>query len=75
MDLERHGDSTIRGIAGSGVVPSTPGLGADDGIDPPPSSGAMRSHGGLLSPRLTPTDEDLFGAFSSVTLHHDGDMP
>ncbi|KAG9050856.1 hypothetical protein FS837_001966 [Tulasnella sp. UAMH 9824] len=73
MDLDKHGDSTIRGIAGAGSVPGTPGLGPDDGIDPPPN-GAMRSHGGLLSPKLA-TEDDLFGAFSSVTLTHDGDIP
>ncbi|KAG8931455.1 hypothetical protein FRC01_001279 [Tulasnella sp. 417] len=72
MDLDKHGDSTIRGIAGAGSVPGTPGLGPDDGIDPP-SNGTMRSHGGLLSPKLAPED-DLFGAFSSVTLTHDGDI-
>ncbi|KAG8904059.1 hypothetical protein FRB99_002330 [Tulasnella sp. 403] len=73
MDLDRHGDVTIRAVAGSGVVPGTPGLGPDDGIDPPPA-GAMRSHGGILSPRLT-AEDDLFGAFSSVTLTHDGEIP
>lgn len=73
MDLDRHVD-TIRGVAGAGVVPGTPGLGPDDGIDPPPA-GSMRTHGALLSPRLAPADEDLFGAFNSVTLHHDGEMP
>lgn len=73
MDLDKHGGSTIRGVAGAGSVPGTPGLGPDDGIDPPPN-GAMRSHGGLLSPKLAPED-DLFGAFSSVTLTHDGDIP
>lgn len=73
MDLDKHGDSTIRGVAGAGSVPGTPGLGPDDGIDPP-SNGTMRSHGGLLSPKLA-TEDDLFGAFSSVTLTHDGDIP
>ena len=75
----------MQGVAGSGVhPPSTPGLGpTDDGIDPPPLSG-VRTHGGLMSPRVSPSagtgpvmgpeDADLFGQFSSVTLTHDGEM-
>lgn len=80
MDLDRHTNhnTTMRGVAGSGAIPGTPDLRAtDDGLEPPPTSAhAMRSNGNLLSPRLTttPTDEDLFGAFSSVTLHHDGEL-
>ncbi|KAG9025837.1 hypothetical protein FRB95_009689 [Tulasnella sp. JGI-2019a] len=80
MDLDRHMDSTIRGVAGPGSVPGTPDLrSTDDGLEPPPTPGtgaSLRSQGSLLSPKLTasPTDEDLFGAFSSVTLHHDGEM-
>lgn len=78
MDLDRHTTNipTMRGVAGSGAIPGTPDLRAtDDGLDPPPTS--MRVNGNLLSPRLTttPTDEDLFGAFTSVTLTHDGDFP
>ncbi|KAI0921554.1 serine/threonine protein kinase, AGC [Taiwanofungus camphoratus] len=46
--------STLKGVAGAGV-PGTPGLGADDGLEPPPQ------------------DVDLFGAFSSITLHYDGE--
>ncbi|KAG8880109.1 hypothetical protein FRB98_005333 [Tulasnella sp. 332] len=89
MDLDRHLDSNhpnastanMRGIAGSGASPSsTPDLrSTDDGLEPPPTPGTgnFRTHGPLLSPKLmssSPTDEDLFGAFSSVTLHHDGEM-
>lgn len=43
----------FKGVAGSSV-PGTPGLGADDGLEPPPQ-------------------EDLFGAFSSMTIHYDGE--
>ncbi|CCM01687.1 uncharacterized protein FIBRA_03751 [Fibroporia radiculosa] len=45
---------SIKGVAGAGV-PATPGLGGDDGMEPPP------------------TEVDLFGAFSSMTLHYDGE--
>ncbi|PCH41422.1 AGC/RSK protein kinase [Wolfiporia cocos MD-104 SS10] len=44
----------IKGVAGAGV-PGTPGLGGDDGMEPPPQ------------------DVDLFGGFSSMTLHYDGE--
>ncbi|KAI0346733.1 Pkinase-domain-containing protein [Trametopsis cervina] len=44
----------IRAVAGTSV-PGTPGLGGDDGLEPPPS------------------DVDLFGQFSSITLHYDGE--
>ena len=43
------------GVAGAGAVPGTPGLGGDDGMEPPPAP------------------PDLFGAFSSITLHYDGE--
>lgn len=85
MDLDRHLDSNphnstnMRGVAGAGAggPGSTPDLrSTDDGLEPPPTPGTanFRSHGPLLSPRLGPTDEDLFGAFTSVTLHHDGEI-
>ncbi|KAH9951780.1 Pkinase-domain-containing protein [Amylocystis lapponica] len=48
------GHTQLRGVAGAGA-PGTPGLGADDGLEPPPQ------------------DVDLFGAFSSITLHYDGE--
>ena len=48
------GQAHIKGVAGAGV-PGTPGLGGDDGLEPPPQ------------------DVDLFGAFSSITLHYDGE--
>lgn len=38
-------------------APGTPGLGGDDGMEPPPPA----------------PDADLFGAFSSITLHYDGE--
>lgn len=44
----------LKGVAGSGV-PGTPGLGADDGLEPP-------------------AQEDLFGAFSSMTIQYDGEI-
>ncbi|KAI0786359.1 Pkinase-domain-containing protein [Abortiporus biennis] len=48
-----HSQSQITGVAGAGV-PGTPGLGGDDGMEPPPQ-------------------EDLFGAFSSMTIQYDGE--
>lgn len=46
----------IKAVAGASLtVPGTPGLGPDDGIEPPP-------------PEI-----DLFGQFSSITLHYDGE--
>ncbi|KAG8965805.1 hypothetical protein FRC03_012932 [Tulasnella sp. 419] len=75
MDLERH---EIRGIAGAGV-PTTPTMGAanDDGMDPPPP--LMNQKEGYYHQQaitiVQSAQDDLFGAFSSVTLHHDGEDP
>ncbi|KAL6299122.1 kinase-like domain-containing protein [Sparassis latifolia] len=52
--LHAQSQPHLHGVAGAGV-PGTPGLGADDGLEPPPQ------------------DVDLFGAFSSITLHYDGE--
>lgn len=48
----------LRGVAGAGIgAPGTPGLGGDDGMDTAPLC----------------QEVDLFGAFSSITLHYDGE--
>ena len=49
----------LRGVAGAGV-PGTPGLSGDDGMEAAPPTPAGQ-------------EVDLFGAFSSITLHYDGE--
>lgn len=56
-----HLEEQIQGVAGR-YVPGTPGLSADDGMDTPGAESGIRN------------GQDLFGGFSSVTLHYDGEI-
>ncbi|RPD61915.1 Pkinase-domain-containing protein [Lentinus tigrinus ALCF2SS1-7] len=57
LQLEKQSSlNPIKGVAGSSV-PGSPGLGGEDGLDPPPN----------------PHTVDEFSAFSSMTLQYDGE--
>lgn len=50
----------LRGVAGAMSQPGTPGLGGDDGME-------------IAGTAAGSQEVDLFGAFSSITLHYDGE--